>query len=108
MALKLLPLDARIPQWNLDDLIERSCPICGSHEEHTAYERPDNLSVRICKKCHTYFVSPAPSDAQLRAFYEDYDEKHRRSARIDPQKLAASYQGVDPFTDLRILRSLRS
>ena len=102
MALRLPPLDARIPKWNLDDLIERSCPICSSPDAHTAYERPDDLNVRICIKCHTFFVSPSPSDEQLQTFYEDYDEKHGRAPRINKKELAASYEGHDPFTDFRI------
>lgn len=101
-SLKLPPLDARIPKWNLDNLIVRNCPICNSPDAHTAYERPDDLNVRICNKCYTFFVSPSPSDKQLQAFYEGYDEKHRRAPRISPKELAASYKGVDPFADLRI------
>jgi 2-polyprenyl-3-methyl-5-hydroxy-6-metoxy-1,4-benzoquinol methylase len=102
MVLKLPPLDARIPKWNLDDLTERSCPICNSPDADTAYERPDDLNVRLCKKCNTFFVSPSPSDEQLQAFYEVYDEKHRRALKISAKELAASYKGADPFTDLRI------
>jgi 2-polyprenyl-3-methyl-5-hydroxy-6-metoxy-1,4-benzoquinol methylase len=102
MALKLPPLDARIPKWDLDHLIERSCPICNSYDAHTAYERPDDLNVQICRSCSTFFVSPSPSDEQLQAFYEDYDEQHRRVPRINGKELAALYAGVDPLTDLRI------
>ena len=102
MALKLLPLDARIPKWDLENLIERSCPICNYPDAYLAYERPDGLNVKFCEKCHTYFVSPSPSNEQLQTFYEDYDEKHRRAPRISKKKLSASYEGVDPLTDIRI------
>ena len=82
MALKLLPLDARIPQWDFDRLTERNCPVCSSSDAHAAYvKRPDGLSVRICRKCNAFFVSPSPSEEQLDAFYRDYDEKHRRASR---------------------------
>lgn len=102
MTLKLLPLDARIPQWNFDNLIPRSCPICNSPDAPIAYERPDALTVRICKQCDAFFVSPSPSDDQLQAFYETYDEKHARAPRINIKELADRYKAVDPFTDLRI------
>ena len=98
----LPPLDARIPKWDLSNLVERNCPICNSPDTHLAYERPDSLNVRICKKCYTFFVSPAPSDIQLQAFYENYDKKHSRAPRISTKQLAASYKCVDPFADLRI------
>lgn len=102
MIQKLPPLDARIPKWKFDNLIERNCPICNSPEAHIAYERPDALSVRICKQYYTFFVSPSPSYDQLQAFYEGYDEKHRRGPRLDMKELAVSHNGVDPFADLRI------
>lgn len=54
------------------------------------------------QKCHTFFVSPSPSDEQLQSFYENYDEKHRRAPRINTKELASSYSKLDPFTDLRI------
>jgi 2-polyprenyl-3-methyl-5-hydroxy-6-metoxy-1,4-benzoquinol methylase len=102
MARRLPPLDARIPEWNVDDLLERNCPICNCPTGDTAYERPDRLSVRLCKECHTFFVSPSPSERQLQLFYEHYDAKHRRAATISPTQLAAMYQGYNPFMDLRI------
>jgi len=103
MAIRLPPLDARIPKWDLDKLLERRCPTCNSPDAHEKYERPDKLTVRICNKCHTYFVSPSPSEQQLQAFYEGYDEKHRRARRIiHTNELAALYKEADPYTDIRI------
>ena len=102
MIIKLLPLDARIPQWNLDNLFERNCPICNSSDAQIAYERPDSLNVRSCKKCYTLFVSPSPSKEQLQIFYENYDEKHRRAVRMNTKELLALYKNVNPLTDLRI------
>lgn len=102
MALKLPPLDARIPKWNLDDLIERNCPICDFHDTQTEYERPDQMKVRLCDKCHTFYVCPSPSGEQLQAFYEDYDQNHRLAPKINPDRLAASHDRVDPYADLRI------
>ena len=102
MALKLPPLDARIPQWNLDDLIERTCPICDVYDEKTEYERPDHLTIRECTRCGTFFVCPSPSGEQLQAFYESYDQSHRPAPPIKPERLAASYDNADPFGDIRI------
>ena len=102
MVKKLPPLDARIPAWNLDDLNERNCPTCNSSNANPVYERPDDLKVRFCSKCSTFFVSPAPSGAQLERFYNDYDEKHRRAPKVGVKELAASYNNVDPLADLRI------
>lgn len=102
MFIKLPPLDVRIPKWNLHDLIKRNCPICDTPEPEVAYERPDALSVRLCKKCHTFFVSPSPSDEQIQAFYKNYDEEHRRAPKLSAKELLAYYKGADPFTDLRI------
>ena len=102
MALKLPPLDARIPQWNLDDLIERACPICNVSNEETKFERPDHLKIRECTGCGTFFICPTPSGEQLREFYEGYDQNHRSAPPIKPERLAALYESADPFSDLRI------
>jgi len=110
MVQKLPPLDARIPKWNLENLIMRDCPVCNSHDAAAVYERPDNLIIRICRTCNTFFVSPCPSEEELHSFYENYDENQRSGSRINTQELAASYKDLDPFSDLRIreLSSLMS
>ncbi len=104
---KLPPLDARIPQWDLKDVIERSCPICSLPSTHPVYQRPDGLYVKSCQRCHTYYVSPSPSQMQLDKFYETYDLYHRRGPKIDSNELLASYKSIDPFSDIRI-RELNS
>lgn len=102
MIQNLLPLDTRIPKWDYDDLYTRTCPICNSLEAEPIYKRPDNLTIRICKRCYTHFISPSPSISQLNEFYKDYDELHRLAPFIDARDLAASYKEDDPFTDVRI------
>ena len=102
MAPKLSPLDARIPKWNFDDLVNRCCPICNCPQEEVNYERPDALNVRHCGRCFAFFVSPSPSEEQLLEFYKFYDEKHRRESKIGADELLASYKNADPFSDLRI------
>lgn len=102
MAQVLRPLDARIPGWDPDDLVERSCPFCRSDEAQATYLRPDGLTVHRCARCRAFFVSPAPSEGQLRRFYDHYDESHGREAQVGAAALAASYARIDPFSDLRI------
>lgn len=104
---QLPPLDARIPHWKLNGLVTRKCPFCGSTDSAAVCQRPDHLIVRLCNQCCAFFVSPAPSDKQLDAFYENYDLHHRRAANMDFKELAAVYKRYDPFSDLRI-RTLSS
>lgn len=99
---KLLPLDYRIPKWDLNNLNERTCPICGLSNKNIKFQRPDNLYVKLCKKCHTYYVSPSPSKEQLDKFYETYELKHRRATKIDFKDLLREYKKSDPFSDIRI------
>lgn len=98
----LSPLDARIPQWNFDDLIERCCPICGSSGHPDKYQRPDGLRVKECANCLTHYVSPTPSSAQLDHFYQTYDANHRRNDAANLAQLRASYEATNPLADFRV------
>lgn len=102
MVIQLTPLDCRIPKWNQEDLHERPCPICTCAQGDARYIRPDSLNVRICNRCNTFYVSPAPSNRQLSSFYSTYDECHRRGPRLDSENLLRIYQGFDPFSDIRV------
>jgi len=105
--IELPPLDARIPAWNLGDLVERFCPVCGQDGAEPLFRRPDLLVVRRCPGCSGFFVSPAPSAAQLDAFYAHYDEQHRRDPAQTPAELLRSYRRTRPDEDFR-LRELAS
>lgn len=107
MIKELLPLDSRIPEWNLGSLSDRSCPICNSSDANVLFRRPDRLIVRCCKLCSTLYVSPSPSEDQLQIFYRNYDENHRRVPKKSAEKLFDTYNRMNPFSDLRI-RELQS
>jgi len=92
---ELSKLDARIPKWDTTDLIPRNCPIC-RHSGDSRYVRPDGLFVKYCDTCGTWFVSPAPSDRQLKDFYSRYDKTHRREPAVAGRELAERYRGIDP------------
>lgn len=102
MVMRLPILDARIPQWKFDDLVQRACPICNTTETKESFVRPDDLTVLLCKKCKTFFVSPAPSSAQLAAFYSTYDSDHQRASSVSPVALANMYSRLKSFDDPRI------
>ena len=99
----MLPqLDSRIPNWDRQSMMDRCCPICNTFEKDIAFERPDQLFIRMCKKCHIYFVSPSPSYEQLKTFYLKYDEMHRIAPKMNMKKLLNNYENSDPFDDIRI------
>jgi 2-polyprenyl-3-methyl-5-hydroxy-6-metoxy-1,4-benzoquinol methylase len=102
MATELPPLDVRIPKWDIEDLIPRACPICGSVSPPPRFRRPDGLFVGLCGTCYTYFVSPAPSERQLASFYSTYDRDHRLAGEVSPKGLARAYRGIDPLADLKV------
>jgi 2-polyprenyl-3-methyl-5-hydroxy-6-metoxy-1,4-benzoquinol methylase len=108
-VIDLPPLDVRIPAWNMDDLVERACPVCGQDGAEPQFKRPDRLIVRRCAGCTTYYVSPAPSAAQLDAFYARYDAQHRRDPDQTAAQLLRAYRRIPPTADLRLreLASLR-
>src|SRR5688572_12316223 len=107
MTPRLPPLDARIPTWAFEDLIARACPFCGTVENEPRCVRPDGLTVRECRQCSAFFVSPAPTEAQLARFYANYDVGHRQEAPATAAELLALYRDQGPLYDLR-MRELTS
>ena len=78
-ARRLRDLDPRPGPWDASSLAERPCPICGGAGEER-FVRPDDLRVRCCAECGTWFVSPAPGEEQLASFYRAYHQRHRVEA----------------------------
>lgn len=74
--LELSKLDHRIPRWVSDNLVERSCPFCLSFTNEKKCLRPDGLTVVLCDKCDTHFISPGLTKEDLDTFYNSYYEKH--------------------------------
>ena len=105
--IQLPPLDYRIPKWNEHELADRNCPICASAAYTDCFIRPDNLRVRYCNHCNTYFISPGPTEEQLSSFYAHYDEHHGRASGTPIHELITRYQQADPLSDNRI-RELHS
>ena len=99
---RLPPLDVRIPPWNLDDLVARACPYCGTVENQPHCVRPDGLTVRECRLCSAFFISPAPTEAQLSSFYANYDKAHRLEAPATPAELLSLYRDQGPLYDFRV------
>jgi 2-polyprenyl-3-methyl-5-hydroxy-6-metoxy-1,4-benzoquinol methylase len=95
----LAKLDPRIPEWDFRDLVERRCPFCGGEGE-TWYLRPDKLTVSGCMGCGAAFVSPAPSEEQLRDFYSRYQEARNISGSED--YLARYLLALEPEADFRL------
>lgn len=101
--MKLPALDARIPQWDRSDLVDRPCPVCGEpHSGPPLAERPDGLLVRSCGRCGLLYVAPAPSARQLLAFYKNYDRTHRRAPLMSPAEIVRSLEETDAATDWRV------
>jgi 2-polyprenyl-3-methyl-5-hydroxy-6-metoxy-1,4-benzoquinol methylase len=101
-VIQLPSLDIRIPKWDLDDLNNRTCPVCNNSTSSIKYTRPDRLTIVLCNNCNTYFVSPAPTQDQLTRFYIRYDKVHRRQQKIGIKELINNYKSVNPYADYRI------
>lgn len=72
----LEPLDARIPQWNLDHLLTRLCPFCRVENE-LVLMRPDQLPVAFCKTCRCWYIAKIPSMLDIEKQYNGYYHSHR-------------------------------
>ncbi len=111
---QLQPFDLRIPQWDRRHLLVRRCPFCSSAGT-PRYRRPDGLTIRYCRRCGTFFISPAPGSRTLDRFYARYFAAHRK-AELDLHRgdrlLVREMRALDPLSDekfaaLERLRTLR-
>lgn len=79
-ALPQLPkLDARVPQWDIQSLRARSCPLC-RRIDPPVLRRPDGLPVSYCPDCALWYVCRMPSEAEIYTFYQGYWFDHRPKA----------------------------
>jgi len=103
---ELEPLDIRIPAWDMDDLVARSCPMCDADVEDR-FRRPDRLQVGWCAACSLWSVSPAPTPEALDRFYRDYDASHRREPELPLSLVAFHLKGLAPQHNhhVQLLRS---
>ncbi|MEE8171262.1 MAG: class I SAM-dependent methyltransferase [Phycisphaerae bacterium] len=98
---RCLPVvDARIPQWDPAALAPRDCPFCRSPGVER-FIRPDQLHVRECDVCGTYFVSPAPTEETLIDFYARYHTAHGRAGNVRPESLRHDVQ-LSAAGDVRV------
>jgi 2-polyprenyl-3-methyl-5-hydroxy-6-metoxy-1,4-benzoquinol methylase len=100
-AIPLPVLDTRIPAWDFDSLVERICPFCRSEGE-SRFLRPDRLSLRECGICGAYYVSPAPSESQIDAFYETYHRNHCAVGYVRREEPVEEALQKDPLSDFRL------
>ena len=62
--------------WNLDELEEVKCDLCGSSMTEQIFLRADGLNVVECKNCGLCFVSPRPKKDLIAKMYDrGYFEK---------------------------------
>jgi 2-polyprenyl-3-methyl-5-hydroxy-6-metoxy-1,4-benzoquinol methylase len=68
-------LDARIPQWDVDQLTARLCPFCET-ENRAVLKRPDLLPVAFCAACGCWYVCRLPLLDEIRGLYDGYWDVH--------------------------------
>lgn len=95
----LSKLDARIPNWDTNKLVARTCPFCRSAGK-AEYQRPDKLEVHRCFTCGAFFVSPAPHESVLSQFYMNYFSRHMDPIGENDKYILQS----DPLDDFRAMQ----
>src|SRR6184192_2160350 len=63
---------SRIPQWDLESLSHRACPVCNADSPQFVCCRPDKLKVVRCSRCEMLYLSEIPSRGEIAKFYEQY------------------------------------
>ncbi len=97
---KLSALTIRIPSWDIQDMEDRNCPLCRDPGEKR-FIRPDNLNVKECSCCATFFISPAPSESNLLHFYSSYYSQYRKTDLLADAAVIKEILTINPFADFR-------
>ncbi len=80
MGIKTLPLlpknvnAGRIPQWQLNNLVHRNCPVCNYDNPKPIVVRPDKLTVCICQNCNMIYIPDTPNMEEIEKFYNLYSD----------------------------------
>lgn len=69
-------LDARVPNWEPEQLIIRNCPFCRMRNE-AVLRRPDRLLVAFCESCGCWYVNYLPLLSKIIKQYDGYFNTHR-------------------------------
>ena len=74
---------AACPEWNLQDLAHRPCPVCGEDSSRPVCRRPDGLVVTACAGCRMLYVTEIPKPEAIEDFYRTYArfkfQRHRKT-----------------------------
>ena len=63
---------AAIPEWNLSELVHRSCPSCQKDLPEVLCDRPDGLVVCLCSQCQMIYIADTPTPNDVTRFYSRY------------------------------------
>jgi SAM-dependent methyltransferase len=77
-------LAGKIPNWQIDQLVHRRCPVCGQDTPKLVCIRPDQLIVGNCTNCQMLYLSDIPGTKELAELYSAYEaykkyQKHKHS-----------------------------
>lgn len=91
----------RVPQWPLDRLIHRPCPVCGGDAPRPICRRPDRLVVACCAACGMHYLPEIPSEAEMQVFYRNYGEYKGLCPRPEPRwRRWIPWQRPNPFLEI--------
>ena len=94
-------LAGRIPNWRLDHLIHRRCPVCEADDPRVVCRRPDRLLVAQCNACRMMYLPEIPRDEELEAFYRNYGEyKELMPGRLSWLRRILPIRVPDPLIEL--------
>jgi len=77
MIEKLTPLPptvkaGKFPNWNINNLYHRNCPVCNQDIPIPIVTRPDNFIVHRCSKCNMIYLADIPKPDEIYKFYTYY------------------------------------
>ncbi|GEM_PF-5096491 len=98
-------LAAKVPKWDLSDLIRRTCPVCSCTDKVDVCLRPDNLIVSKCTQCHMVYLAMIPSKTQLMNFYATYSSYKEFFPPSPFRRVFAGMRSRTPNPHLDILLS---
>jgi 2-polyprenyl-3-methyl-5-hydroxy-6-metoxy-1,4-benzoquinol methylase len=75
------------------EFIDVACPACGGRDRHVRFEKL-TLSYQECEDCRTVYISPRPSPAVLRDYYENSENYAYWNSVIFPASESARRERI--------------
>jgi len=91
--------------YKSEEVIERSCPLCGHDDYRTIYKERENIGIVRCKTCGLVYTNPTVKDSEMN--YWGDEKKYFEEAKLIFKGMAKSHRDVNYLEDLKVIEKIK-